>query len=263
MDLHVVTRGTGAPVLLVHGSAADHSTWSVQLASLGAHLSMLAYDRRGSGRSPAACGVLTVADHALDASRLVEQRLGGRALVVGSSFGAVVALELARTRPERVAGLVLCEPPLPCADDVAPVPVGFGCHFDRLVSEQGGAAAGDFFLRSVLGEEAVARMPARFRERAAAEWRQIRADCAALGRYRVGYDRLAGEVRAPVALVAGGRSAPFYRDTLESLAAALPGSELHVLAGAGHMMHVEAHRAFAAIVREMQARSLSLRPAGS
>jgi pimeloyl-ACP methyl ester carboxylesterase len=51
-------------------------------------------------------------------------------------------------------------------------------------------------------------------------------------------------------LLGGARSASFYRDTLDSLEMAIPGAQLRVLRGAGHMMHVDAHRQFNAILRE-------------
>jgi len=39
-------------VLLIHGSAADHTTWSIQLASpLALSFSLIAYDRRVEARS--------------------------------------------------------------------------------------------------------------------------------------------------------------------------------------------------------------------
>jgi len=150
-------------VLLVHGSAADHTTWTIQLASpLRDHFGLIAYDRpiRDS-----------VAAHAADAASLI----AGRALVVGSSFGAVIALELVRTRPELVAGAVLIEPPIAAADRPAAT-AQFLADFDRVAAERGGPAAGEFFLRTVLGDDTFERMPRAFQDRAMGKWAEIRAD---------------------------------------------------------------------------------------
>src|ERR1041385_8637383 len=89
-----------ARVLLIHGSAADHTTWSIQLASPVAQRYQLdAYDRELHA---------TVEEHARDdAARIPE-----RALLVGSSFGAVIALDVARTYPDKCLGMVLIEPPM-------------------------------------------------------------------------------------------------------------------------------------------------------
>src|SRR5688572_14907030 len=83
--------------LLIHGSAADHTTWSIQLASKSLHerLALVAYDRRADAA--------TVEEHADDAATLIDSELAGRdgarAILVGSSFGAVIALDVLRRYP--------------------------------------------------------------------------------------------------------------------------------------------------------------------
>lgn len=52
----------------------------------------------------------------------------------------------------------------------------------------------------------------------------------------------------PVRLLGGERSAPYFRPTLDALAAALPAATVTVVAGAGHMLHADAPRAFAEAV---------------
>jgi pimeloyl-ACP methyl ester carboxylesterase len=241
MSLAVVERGSGSAIVLIHGSAADHSTWSVQLAGLAGQRRLIAYDRR-SERG------LSVADHAEDAAAIIEERVDGACPVVGSSFGAVVALELARRRPELVSTLLLCEPPLAPSDYQSAVPPGFGCRYDELEATRSGEDAAEFFLRTVLGDAAFEAMPRSFQQRTRAAHAAIRSDISALARYPVRYDRLAQEVRAQVHLLGGDRSAPFYAETLDSLQTALPGSSRHLLRGAGHMMQVDAHRQFNKLV---------------
>jgi pimeloyl-ACP methyl ester carboxylesterase len=245
--LHVLEEGEGPPLLLVHGSAVDHGTWSIQRAGLRGRLRLLLYDRRGTGRSPLPEGrtYLTVEEHAQDAARLIQARAAGGPLVAcGSSYGAVVVLELARRWPGLLRGAVLLEPPLPPADDVPAMPVGFVERFDRAVAEAGGSAGAELFLRHVLGDEGFERMPRLHQQRALAHWEPIRHDCEALPRYHVDYPSLA-RVRTPVLLLGGDRSPPRFRQTLEALRASLGDARLEVLAGAGHMVHAEAHRRFA------------------
>ncbi len=240
--LHLQRRGAGPAVLFIHGSAADHTTWAMQ-AALAASLELVTYDRRGSGASPPAPAGVRVEDHAADAAVLIDEQLGGGpVLVCGSSFGAVVSLELARSRPELVRGLVLCEPPMPCHDDLPAMPQGFGCAFDARVATLGGEAGGAFFLQLVLGP-AYDCLPARYQARAAGEWRAIRADCLALQRYRPRYREL-GAVVMPVLLVAGERSVGHFDATIDSLQLHLPDARLVTLPRAGHMMQAERFRLF-------------------
>ncbi len=238
-------------MLLVHGSAADHTTWSIQLASpLRERFTLIAYDRRDAD---------TVEAHAADAAEVLagsQRGANDRALVVGSSFGSVIAIELMRTRPELCAGAVLIEPPMasdaselsgeqvPLGCDERPAaPAGFLAEFDRRVAEQGGPAAGEFFLRTVLGDAAFERMPRAYQERSKQKWASIRADSAALIAYRPRYAALAA-VDIPTLLVGGDRSASYFRPTLEALLRSLPRARLEIVAGAGHMLHAEAHRRF-------------------
>lgn len=246
-ELHAVTVGAGPRLLLVHGSAADHATWSIQLASaaLRARFELIAYDRRGVGGSvdlsrDGEPEDLSVEDHAADLAALIGE---DKVIAVGSSFGAVVVLECARQRPELLRGIVLCEPPLPASDDAPPVPDGFLTRLDERATEAGGAAAAEMFLRLVLGDAAFEKMPKAYRDRATAQWPPLRSDCHALGAYRVRYAEL-GRIAVPALLLGGDRSAAYFRPTLEALAASLGRARLETLTGAGHMMHAEAHRSF-------------------
>jgi pimeloyl-ACP methyl ester carboxylesterase len=226
-------------VLLIHGSAADRTTWSIQLAGpLKEAFTLIAYDRRGEAPS--------VEAHADDAIG----QLGDDptpALVIGSSFGSVVALDAIRRYPSRFSGAVLIEPPMAPSDAAPAAPTEFLTEFDRTLQTAGGPAAAELFLRTVLGDAAFERMPRADQERSKAKWAEIRADSEALITYRPRYPELAA-VTTPVQLVGGERSAAYFRPTLEALMAALPDVRLEIIAGAGHMLHAEAHRRFAEVV---------------
>jgi 3-oxoadipate enol-lactonase len=246
--LHVVRAGAGPQVVLIHGSAADHRTWSILLASpLRARFTLVAYDRRA--------GVESVDGHVEDAAGLLGPE---PAIVVGSSFGAVIALELVRRHGDRIAGAVLIEPPLNSSEDAPAVRARFLDDFDRRAAEAGGPAAGELFLRMVLGDDAVDRMPRVFQVQAMAKFAEIRADSVALFAYRPRYAELAA-VRVPVLLLGGERSARWYRRTLDELHSALPGARLEIVPGAGHLLHAEAPRRFHALLEEFAAPLLGAR----
>ena len=231
---HVVRAGTGPRILLIHGSAADHTTWSIQLASsLKQRFTLIAYDR-----APAE----TVEAQADEAVALLADD-PAPALIVGSSFGAVVALDVIR-RHRVAAGAVLIEPPMGASDEVPAAPAAFLAAYDRRMAEQGGPAAAELFLRTVLGDAAYERMPRTFQDRAKAKALEIRADSAALLAYRPRYAELRA-VTTPVLLLGGERSASYFRPTLDALFAALPDARFEIIPAAGHMLHAEAHRRFA------------------
>ncbi|HEY0189642.1 MAG TPA: alpha/beta hydrolase [Kofleriaceae bacterium] len=241
----IVGAGAGPRVVFVHGSAADHTTWAIQLASpkLRARFELLAYDRQPHA---------SVDEAAAELAGVIGD---APALVVGSSFGAVVGLALACTGRAPLAGLVLIEPPMAATDAPPSLMTGdqlesaadFLTEFDQVAAASGGPAAGELFLRRVLGEPAFARIPRAFLERSTAKWAAIRADCAALIAYPPRYASLAA-LPTPTLLLGGEQSAPYFRRTLDALAATLPHAQRATLPRAGHMLHAEAPYKFADIL---------------
>jgi pimeloyl-ACP methyl ester carboxylesterase len=110
-ELYCEERGTGTPVLLIHGTGCNLHSWGEAFDVVSAEHRAIAYDRRGygrSGRPPAK----DYGQHARDAADLLKALDATPAIVVGWSSGGTVALELAIGRPSDVAALVLVEPPL-------------------------------------------------------------------------------------------------------------------------------------------------------
>lgn len=105
--LHTVASGTpGAPLrlLLVHGWTCDHGSMT-PVAAAFADADVTSVDLLGHGASPKAAGY-AIADQAAAALAAT----AGRAVWIGHSMGAQVALEAARLAPDRVAGVVLLDP---------------------------------------------------------------------------------------------------------------------------------------------------------
>lgn len=109
-SLAVQERDGQEVVLLLHpGFVADGLAPLFDETALGRYR-LVAYHRRGYGRSDRAAGPLTVAEQAADALALLDALGIERAHLAGHSFGANVALEVALTAPERVVTLALLEP---------------------------------------------------------------------------------------------------------------------------------------------------------
>ena len=102
--------GTGDPVLLVHGLAGSAGNWCEVVPELVEHYRVIAVDLPGHGRSGALPRGATTADFAASVAGVLEAEGIDRALVAGHSFGGLVALRLARQRPELVRGLLLASP---------------------------------------------------------------------------------------------------------------------------------------------------------
>jgi 3-oxoadipate enol-lactonase len=104
-----VRRGVGPALLLIGGTGGDLRRPETQFGSpLQSHFDLLSYDQRGMGQSYKGEGPFTMADYADDAARLMEAVGWSDALVMGISFGGMVAQELVLRHPHKVRRLVLC-----------------------------------------------------------------------------------------------------------------------------------------------------------
>jgi pimeloyl-ACP methyl ester carboxylesterase len=101
-------HGEGRPVVLLHGAFAGASSWSAQAPALArAGYRVHVPERRGHAHTPDVEGPLTYDVMADDTVAYLDGVVGGRAHLVGWSDGAVVALLVARRRPDLVDRLVL------------------------------------------------------------------------------------------------------------------------------------------------------------
>jgi pimeloyl-ACP methyl ester carboxylesterase len=102
--LHVEEHGEGDPLLLIQGLGQGSWVWRAQVPVFAERWRTIAFDLRGTGRSPAPDEPYGIDDLAADAADILA---GRRAHVLGFSMGGYIALTLALARPELVRSLVL------------------------------------------------------------------------------------------------------------------------------------------------------------
>ncbi|MGH9016184.1 MAG: alpha/beta fold hydrolase [Acidimicrobiales bacterium] len=108
VELYYEVAGTGPRLLLISGTGGDLRTPpSVFDGPLGRMFEIAAYDQRGLGQSSVPPGPYTMGDYADDAAGLLDTLGWQGAVVMGISFGGMVAQELALRHPRRVLRLVL------------------------------------------------------------------------------------------------------------------------------------------------------------
>ncbi len=100
--------GDGAPVVLLHPFPADHELWRPAAQSLVSHYRVILPDLRAHGESGVGEGPATMAKHVVDVARVLDQEDVGRAPLVGVSIGGYVLFEFWRKFRGRVAALGLC-----------------------------------------------------------------------------------------------------------------------------------------------------------
>lgn len=106
--IYYETHGAGPPVLNISGSGNDLRRSPASVLPINRAFEVLSYDQRGLGRTDKPAADYSMADYADDAAALVAAIGWNRCHVVGTSFGGMVALNLAVRHPQLTDRLVLC-----------------------------------------------------------------------------------------------------------------------------------------------------------
>lgn len=109
LDTHYVERGSGNPLILIHGFFFDHNMWSKNIDELSKHFKVYALDLWGYGystRTPLDYGYPLYAQQL----RLFMDALGIQSsLLAGQSMGAGTIIQFSTQDPDRVDGIILVD----------------------------------------------------------------------------------------------------------------------------------------------------------
>ncbi len=103
--------GSGAPLVMVHGTLGDQRSWAAQMAPFGEHFHAMAVSLRHCwpGRWEDG-GDFTIARHTADIAAFIRALGAGKVRLVGHSRGGHIAFRVAQHHPDLLAALVLVEP---------------------------------------------------------------------------------------------------------------------------------------------------------
>ncbi len=107
LEVYYERHGAGPPLLNISGSGGDLRNSKPERSPLNKFFDVVHYDQRGLGQTAKPAGPYTMADYAADAAGLMAAVGWDSAHIVGTSFGGMVALNLALQEPERIDKMVL------------------------------------------------------------------------------------------------------------------------------------------------------------
>ncbi len=105
--LHYVEKGSGTPLIFLHGNGEDHSYFTRQIEFFSGKYRVIAVDTRGHGCSPRGEKPFTIRQFAEDLYDFLEEHAISKAHILGFSDGANIAIVFALRHPERVDRLIL------------------------------------------------------------------------------------------------------------------------------------------------------------
>ena len=251
--LHVLRRGAGPTVVLVHGITDNVGTWHDVQEALAGEARVLAVDLPGHGLSDIPEHPLTIAEMGRAVADVLTALDVRGAVVCGNSLGGGVAMAVARQAPERVGALVpLCSLGLPF-----PLVFGLGLIRFEAVARRMAWIGTRPRLRRLAMRDAVHRgfVPSEaFQDRHFAGWR-VRGRARYVSALLRGLDVAEPSpwletLKVPTHVVHGDEDRLIPPRVGKELAARIPGARLTMLPRTGHLPQVERPAEVVALLRE-------------
>jgi pimeloyl-ACP methyl ester carboxylesterase len=243
-ELEYEGSGTGEPVVFIHGAfIADTFRPLLVEPSLVGRYRLILYHRRGYVGSSRASGPVSVARQAADCRALLRHLGVERAHVVGHSYGAIVALQLALETPGVVHSLALLEPGLMVGASAQDYRKSLARGVERY-REAGAEVVVDEFLRARWPGYRAALdrvLPGAFAQAVADAETWFEREASGQLDWRFG-EAEARRISQPTFSVLGGESDALWSrfgETHRLLLAWLPHAEGVVLPGTTHFMQIQ------------------------
>ena len=245
LEIAYERAGEGPPLVLVHGGAVDGRMWRPQLAALADEFTVVAWDEPGAGRSSDVPASFALADYADCLAALIEALALGPAHVAGLSWGGTVVQELYRRHPGLVATLILADTYAGWKGSLPEREVRARVEGLRQI------LAADTFdptLPGLFAGDTPPELVPLFEEMAA-DVRPASMRTALLVMAETDQRDLLPRIAVPTLLLWGELDARSPLGVAHELHQAIPGSELVVIPGAGHVSNLEQPERFNEAVR--------------
>ncbi|HEX5609437.1 MAG TPA: alpha/beta hydrolase [Solirubrobacterales bacterium] len=248
MKLPFTEAGDGPALLLLHAGIADGTMWDEHLEPLAAAgQRVIAVDLPGFGEAPVGPGPVA---HWEDVLETMDALDVDRASLVGSSFGAAVALRVAAVAPERISSLLLF------STAAVPEPDPSPDLLQAWKAEEGALEAGkvDEAVQAVVSAWVRPQAPEEVRNRIAAMQRANYEAHASGPEPEHAPDPLEEDpsllerIECPALIAAGENDVIDFKTAVDGLGTSLPQAETILIPDCGHLTPFEAPEEFRRLV---------------
>ena len=241
--------GEGDLLLFLHGVGGRRQNWRAQLEHFGTRYHAVAWDARGYGDSEDAEGPRAFTDFADDVGRVLDAFDAEKAHLVGLSMGGRIALTFWSRYPERVASLTLVDTSAGSKETQDPAKVAAFLEVRRkpLLEGRTPADLAPELVKALIGPE----ISAEALEELTGSLAALRVEpylktLEAVTRFTDFPDF--SEIAVPTQVIVGSDDRVAPPHIAQAMAAAIPGAQLAVIEGAGHVSNVEKPQEFNVIL---------------
>jgi 3-oxoadipate enol-lactonase len=234
----VSVEGSGALALFLHGIRGNRRNWNLQLPVFARHFTAAAWDARGYGDSDDYEGALQFEHFTGDVLRVAEHFKASKLHLVGLSMGGRIARNVALHYPERLHSLTLINS-TPGFDSLSTDRVR------KFVVERNTRSADS--VRQLLGSRA---RPGAFEELTESIALLHEKSYLKTVEASVAQDRAAPieKIRVPTLIIGGDEDSVYPPELAHDMARRIPGAELVMMEGGGHLVNLEQPERFNATV---------------
>lgn len=244
--MHYEDEGAGPAVVLLHAFPLSGAMWRAQAAALRQRYRLIVPDLRGFGGSDAPPGSYTMDQQADDVVALLDQLGLEQVALCGLSMGGYIALALMRSHPARVRALALCD--TRAGADSEEGRAGREANA-RLAEERGPAAIADKMIPSLVAPGAPQELRDELRALIVANSADGIAGALRGMAQRPDSGPGLAAITAPTLVLVGAEDTLTPPAEARALSAAIAGSRLVEIAGAGHLANMERPAEFTAVLR--------------
>ncbi|HEX3034688.1 MAG TPA: alpha/beta hydrolase [Thermodesulfobacteriota bacterium] len=240
VELETWDRGSGEPIMFVHGAMGDECAAVLIEPTLTNQFRLIHYHRRGWGNSERPESPVSISQQAADCRAIMHHLGVERAHFVGQSYGGIILLQIALDAPDAVHSLALLEPALPSVFFNSPAFGAIAAKAGSMYESGDKAGAIETFAREVGGDDYRMifdrTLPSGYFERWVADADTIfQLDMPALQQWNFTRED-AARITQPVLNLSGANTTDYFHEAHETVRTWLPQAENYKLPNATHCM---------------------------
>lgn len=247
IEIAYTDEGRGPALFFVHGFPLNRGTWSRQVEAFKSKHRIIAPDLRGLGETEATDAPVSMSRYAEDLFALMQHLGLGPVPFVGHSMGGYVALAFAKAYPQALQGLVLVS-----TRSGADTAEGATARRElaEKVKKEGTAVVVEAMAPKMLSaQNQDSGMAAAVRGFMLPSSPKGIVGALLGMAERPDMGACLGEIRVPTLVVTGADDMIIPPSESEALAKAIPGAQLGIIPGGGHLVAFECAQAFNEILR--------------